>query len=167
MPLSRDQRDALTEALTLAFALFADHTATGLVSGSLADELADRVAARLGARKLGQTAADHASPTPFLTQSEAVTYTGRSLSTVRRARTDGLPFARVGGNVFFQRDVLDAWLRGDLVLQRTEPVEKDQKDENARAVPARGPPHRQATTRKPHFPVSKTYHGEAKTSAQI
>ena len=109
MPVPRSQLDILTEALVVTFLIVADQTAAALASGSLADDFADRVAARIRGAATGEAG----SNSPFLNQRQAAVYTGRSVSSLRRARQLGLSFAVVGGLVVFERAVLDAWMRGE------------------------------------------------------
>lgn len=140
MPLSRPQRDILVEALAVAFTVLADEATVALSSGSLAETLADRVAARLRVETHGHPAAALPRPQPFLTQREAAAYSGRSISSIRRARDGGLPFARVGGNVVFERAILDAWLRGELTVTHAKRGASVHEGTEARGERARGPP---------------------------
>ena len=123
MPLSPARQDALTEAVvTILDALvrvFIDAGASPIV-----DKIATQVAAQV--RGAAGLESDARTASPFLTQREAAAYTGRSVSSLRRARQLGLPHAVVGGLVVFERTVLDAPARtfgGDLfVATGTRPI---------------------------------------------
>ena len=109
MPTSPAQQDALavaTAAIARAFLALVEACV-----GPIADDVAHRLAANVRGISAGQVEA--VQPSPFLTQREAAAYTGRSVSSIRRARQGGLCCAQVGGLVVFERAVLDAWMRGE------------------------------------------------------
>lgn len=55
---------------------------------------------------------DNSSKKP-MTQAEAAEFLGVSLRTLLKLRKqDGLPFARVGAQIRFERDAIIAWMRG-------------------------------------------------------
>ena len=111
MPLSRNRRDALLDAIFLLVDAFVE---VAIESG--AEPIAAAVAARLDSAVMRSgvpRVAGTEPASPYLTQREAAKYTRRSISSLRRARSAGLPHALVGGNVVFERAVLDAWMRGE------------------------------------------------------
>lgn len=110
MPIPPARQDALTEAVvTLINALVRAFVDAGV--GPIAEAVAARVAVQLrGISAVGKNAK---TASPFLNQRDAAVYTGRSVSSLRRARQLGLSFAVVGGLVVFERAVLDAWMRGE------------------------------------------------------
>lgn len=110
MPISRNRRDALLDAIFLLVDAFVEAAIEAGV-----EPIAAAVAARLdgAVMRSGVPCVAGTEPaSPYLTQRQAAEYTGRSVSSLRRARSAGLPFARVGGNVEFERAVLDRWMRG-------------------------------------------------------
>lgn len=110
MPLSRNRRDALAEALYRLVDAFIE---AAIEAG--ADPIATAVIERLDGGVMRAGVPRTVEPEPaalFLTQRAAADYTGRSVSSIRRARAAGLPFAKVGGSVVFTREVLDRWMTG-------------------------------------------------------